>query len=144
MMTDRNRLIELLKQAQDNYCDICAEDLGYKDHEPFENYFADYLLANGVIVPPCKVGDTVWVNYEYYKREPRTYPVKVYAYRFDTKKNNMRICVEGNFKISAYGGNYTHYYNGTFAWNSVGKTVFLTKEEAEKALKEQRKEDEGE
>jgi hypothetical protein len=31
---------------------------------------------------------------------------------------------------------YTHYYNGTFAWNSVGKTVFLTKEEAEKALAE--------
>ena len=23
---------------------------------------ADHLIANGVIVPPCKVGDTVWVD----------------------------------------------------------------------------------
>ena len=57
-MTDRDRLIELLKQAQDKYCDICAEcaEDGYKDHESFEDFFADYLLANGVIVLPCEKG----------------------------------------------------------------------------------------
>ena len=101
-----------------------------------EYFIAEYLLANGVIVPPCKVGDTLWVNWGYCKSKEETRPVKVYALRFDTKKNNMRICVEANFKISSYGGSYTHYYNGTFAWNSVGKTVFLTKEEAEKALED--------
>jgi hypothetical protein len=98
---------------------------------------ADLLLANGVIVPPCKVGDTVWVNWENYgtgKKE--THQASVYALRFDTKKNNMRICVEGNFEVKAYGGRFTHYYNATFAWNSVGKTLFLTREEAEKALAE--------
>ena len=96
---------------------------------------ADHLLANGVIVPPCKVGDTLWIRWSLSQGHKKDiYPVKVYALRFDTKKNNKRICVEGHFKITSYGGSYTHYYNGTFAWESIGKTVFLTKEEAEKAL----------
>ena len=46
-MTDRERLIEL-----------CDTNNGWVDEVPAEK-FADYLLANGVIVPPCKVGDTV-------------------------------------------------------------------------------------
>lgn len=42
MQTDRDRLIELLLKAKVtwNTCGV-----------------ADYLLANGVIVPPCNVGD---------------------------------------------------------------------------------------
>lgn len=47
-MTERERLIELLKH-----------EFGTKVSE----ITADYLLANGVIVPPCKVGDTVyWIE----------------------------------------------------------------------------------
>lgn len=122
----RDRLIELIKGSSQYICDDAA----------LIERIADHLLANGVIVPPCKVGDTLWVNWENYRKSKETRPVKVYALRFDTKKNNMRICVEGNFKFSSYGGSHTHYYNGTFAWGSVGKTVFLTKEEAEKALAE--------
>lgn len=128
----RDRLIELLNEATFG---VNVHTLA--DHLKKETIeaVADHLLANGVIVPPCKVGDTVWVNWERYRGKKETRPVKVYALRFDTKKNSMRICVEGNFEISSYGGSYTHYYNGTFAWNSVGKTVFLTREEAEWALK---------
>jgi hypothetical protein len=127
MIEMRNRLIDLLQE--NSYLDVLND----------EHWLlaAEQLLANGVIVPPCKVGDTLWVRWslsEGHKKD--IYPVKVYALRFDTKKNNMRVCVEGHFKITAYGGGYTHYYNGTFAWNSVGKTVFLTKEEAETALAE--------
>lgn len=109
-----------------------------------EDYGGNCMFYNvpkeQIFVPPCKVGDTLWVRWslsEGHKKD--IYPVKVYALRFDTKKNNMRVCVEGHFKITAYGGSYTHYYNGTFAWNSVGKTVFLTKEEAEKALERSNK-----
>lgn len=54
-MTERERLIELL----------CSAPLGSKTFE--QQYYkstitkiADYLLANGVIVPPCKIGDTVY------------------------------------------------------------------------------------
>ena len=37
--------------------------------------------------------------------------------------------------MDKYDGYYYHYYQGTFSWENVGKTVFLTKEDAEKALK---------
>ena len=137
-MTDRDRLIELHEEAGiewDYYVDECINE-GKVPSKTYDEFHADHLLANGIIVPPCKVGDTVWINYEYSKSIIQTCPVKVYAYRIDTKKNNMRICVEGNIKISTYGGHYIHYYNGTFKWDSVGKTVFLTKEEAEEKLKE--------
>lgn len=133
----RDRLIELLKEAHESwlrYVDDCAFNQMALSFT-FEQMFGDHLIANGVIVPPCKVGDTLWVQWSLSKgRKNNIYPVKVYALRYDTKKNNMRICVEGCFEITAYGGNYTHYYNGTFAWNSVGKSIFLTKEEAEQAL----------
>ena len=43
----RDRLIELLDgRSLDTHCDVAS--------------VADHLLANGVIVPPCKVGDTVY------------------------------------------------------------------------------------
>ena len=42
-MTDRDRLIELISQIQ------------YMGG--LESRLAEHLLANGVIVPPCKVGE---------------------------------------------------------------------------------------
>ena len=50
-MTDRERLIELIKQGNGGY-----------DFNSLER-IADHLLANGVIVPPCNVGDTVYCKY---------------------------------------------------------------------------------
>ena len=41
----RNKLIEILK----------AKPYGYSSYEDF----ADYLLAEGVFVPPCKIGDFI-------------------------------------------------------------------------------------
>ena len=58
-MTERERLIELL----------CSAPLGSKTFE--QQYYkstitkiADYLLANGVIVPPFKIGDDDEIFYE--------------------------------------------------------------------------------
>ena len=49
-MTDRERLIDLMIEA--------------KKTEPetgsFTDYLADYLLEHGVIVLPCKAGDTLY------------------------------------------------------------------------------------
>ena len=61
-MNDRDRLIELIADIQNDFekwCVECAED-GHKDHQPLGEYLADKLLQNGVIVPPCKVGDDIW------------------------------------------------------------------------------------
>ena len=45
-MNSRDRLIELISKVQ------------YMGG--LESKLADYLIENGVIVPPCKVGDTVY------------------------------------------------------------------------------------
>ena len=129
-MTDREKLIKLIRKGVGYYFTESTEP-------PIEEYLADYLLANGVIVPPCKVGDTMWVVWSYTKsQKQKVYPAKVYALRYDDKKNSMRVCVEGTFKMDKYDGYYYRDYRGTFSWQNVGKTVFLTKEEAEKALAE--------
>lgn len=119
----RNSLIELIKQypcmstAEDCYIETIAEDL------------ADYILADGWTKPICSVGDTLWVVYK-----KKVYPVTIYAVRTDNKKNNKRICVEGNFHICEPYGNYTHYYSSTFNISNIGKSIFNTEEEALKSL----------
>ena len=68
-MTERERLIELLKEV--NTMRNMRQGLGE---------CADYLLANGVIVPPCKVGDTVYTNISmqgwYMRKKNRPYKAK--------------------------------------------------------------------
>lgn len=63
----RDRLIELIGQAKYkmDYCGnggrvIRSEMENIVEDELVED-LADYLLENGVIVPPCKVGDMVYV-----------------------------------------------------------------------------------
>lgn len=117
-MTDRDKIKELLKQAQDKYCDICAEcaEDGYKDHESFEDFFADYLLANGVIVPPCKVGDKVWIIHE-----KRIFEIMCIGFYQDPD----------GFYVAVANDEYS-----TVRWKvKYSETLFLTKEEAEAELR---------
>ena len=51
----RDRLIELVKQRLPY-----GVSVGAKFEQRFCEKVADYLLANGVIVPPCKIGDKVY------------------------------------------------------------------------------------
>ena len=95
-MTDREWLIELMQK-----CDIVKIPTS-----KFIEGFADYLLEHGVIVPQCKVGDTV-----YQIDAERVFKSKVKAIVYDTE-------------------------NIAFDERAIGKTVFLTREEAEQALKE--------
>ena len=113
-MTNRERLSSLIKQAeQREQLDFITADIdeaidmsgGTKISCSME-YLADYLLANGVIVLPCKVGDTV-----YQIDAERVFKSKIKAFVYDTE-------------------------NFAFDERAIGKSVFLTREEAEKALKE--------
>lgn len=120
-MVERDRLIELLKQELSIY----DEDI------------ADYLLENGVIVPPCKVGDTVYIKNK---------PVKVSFIHIDNK--DVTCCVEFDCvdcyvcpfyeDVVSWEGEHDCATNGflEFTADDIGKTVFLTREDAEKALKE--------
>ena len=60
----RDRLIELIANYDRTYdCDLCPKDKhgGSCGNE----CLTDYLLANGVIVPPCKVGHTVYYMFKF-------------------------------------------------------------------------------
>ena len=110
-MTERERLIELINQYP---CMSTAEDCFM---ESISADLADYLLANGVIVPPCKVGQKVYYVIE-----------------------SLEEIVEGRIReiIVAEGIFINFTLKGWFSQTShigeIGKTVFLTKEEAEQAL----------
>lgn len=125
-MNDRDRLIGLITNADtyDSYeCKLCTQ----KDTSCIRcgaEKLTDYLLANGVIVTPCKVGDKLFVISQ--MRDKRILPF-VNEYEATSIKLGKRKCVvyhekDGFIKI--------------FKQDDFGKTVFLTKEESERALKE--------
>jgi hypothetical protein len=112
-MTDRERLIELLNGV-----------LSTEDDTPTETV-ADYLLANGVIVPPCKVGDWIW-----YIRNDKVNKAKIEESVYSASKHGY---FSDDWRFHAY--NFSKKEEITFWKDNIGKTVFLTKSQAEEALK---------
>ena len=88
---------------------------------------ADKLLAEGVIVPPCKVGQTVYyvtiIDTEKELNIVESFYGTVQGVGFDGK----------NIWVSAKYTNGLYYHHKS---TDFGKNVFLTREEAEKALAE--------
>ena len=117
-MTEKERLIEILENAED-----CL------DYETM----ADYLLDNGVIVPPCKVGDVVYVR----NREGK--PQKMKFDNVDLRCTCTRedYCGLGTRCMDKESNICQYRFKNDFS--DFGKIVFLTREEAEKALKESEK-----
>lgn len=109
----RDRLIELLKRKSCEYV-LCDGDCGgCKNVEMFDDSIesiADHLLAAGVIVPPCKVGSKI--------------------YMLVTKRSKVCLPPFTFIKVSRLT-----FYNLERVIQDFGKTVFLTREEAEQAMK---------
>ena len=112
---ERKRLIELLNVDMSGCNGDYAEEM------------ADYLLENGVIVPPCKVGDTV---YEFFN---------VIGF-YDINElivENIVIGVTPRkcqiYTKSKYSGSKDIFYEDSF-----GKVLFFSKAEAEYAMKNRR------
>lgn len=118
-MAERERLIELLKKAPYGANAITLSD---KHKDSILGEIADYLLENGVIVSPVQVGATVYCTDSY---RHLIKPLEIIGFEVDYTK---RIC-----KYYCSGGDYTPAW---FNPAEIGKTVFLTREEAENALKE--------
>ena len=95
-MTDRDRLVELLKDTLHEWeCDVSIKTV---------TEIAEHLISNGVIVLPCKVGDTLYCE-------------------------------------SAIKGHITYLKAPDLEWifenrEIFGKEIFLTREGAERALRE--------
>jgi hypothetical protein len=119
-MDAKNRLIELLEEV------IAIQKSSFGPDEPTLETVAGYLLANGVIVPPCRIGDTVWVAN---LTRQRVFPNKVHGiYLAGTSKysNTMRLEHTNQFGEKSYR---------KFTWAQFGKNVFFTEEEAEAKLR---------
>lgn len=105
---------------------------------------ADCLLANGVICPPCKVGDTVYVISESRVKEAEI--DEIHRSRNDAKIFVAFECDEEdcdscpfNAWSQTYCGEWdcdNAYGSAELAEEDFGKTVFLSRELAEKALAE--------
>ena len=90
---------------------------------------ADYLIANGVIVPPCKVGDTVY----YFSR--------AFGAILPYLVENIHIAYlgeKGENCFYTFEANYNHENelldSIDFEYDDIGKIIFLTREEVERAL----------
>ncbi len=105
----KDRLIDLLiKWGNEGNDGVMAESV------------ADHLLKNGVIVPPCNIGDVVYRIVD--DIEPHI-----------TKDYVARIVNYGTeWAVVLISDRYIPF-------SDFGKTVFLTKEEAEQALKERKR-----
>lgn len=79
---------------------------------------ADYLLENGVEVLPCKLGDTLYDISEFIFGDDAE------AEMYELKADEITVCKDYFIIDSCEVG-----------FGDIGKTVFLTREEAEKALK---------
>ena len=115
----RDRLIEII-----NNC--AKQPIMIEGLEDWADDIADYLLANGVIVPPCRVGDPVWL----------VYTPKWPANPADKGKWFM---IEDGVQRLIYGakGLSIETWNmGTIPGSKIGVKLFFTKKQAEKALAE--------
>ena len=114
----RDRLIELLNKAQ-----LKSDDnFGMTNSEQM----ADFLLENGVIVPPVYVGGTV-------------YEIRRKVVSPSGRETNCGICTNSFLKHCINIGSELYVKGKPYVKSDfyrLGKTVFLTREEAEKALKE--------
>ena len=121
-MSEKERLIELIGDFDDDaaLCDIC-DRLPADCEGCTREQLAEFLIENGVIVLPCKVGDVLYIA--------------------DKALNIIRMEKTRTFFIGhpSHNGNMPHLAMirtniHDIPIDNVGKTVFLTQEAAEKAL----------
>ena len=76
---------------------------------------------------PCNVGDKVWDN-DF--GHPESYEIKAFSYGYCDSYVEPDI----EDQIIFYYENYSGSITGAFPMSEIGKTIFLTNEEAEKKL----------
>ena len=119
----RERLVELLNEAKRRIKNL---DTSYPDYDEA----VDYLIAKNVVVLPCKVGDNVF--FLHYGEICEATVVNV-EYNYYT---NPQEWVTVEYRSEAIGTNrYKTRIDLMF-----GKTVFLSRAEAENVLNERKNE----
>jgi hypothetical protein len=120
------------------FCDNCPTGTAYcRTMKKMIRKLAAYedLEEQGLLVRlPCKVGDMVWDNDFGY---PESYEIKAFSYGYCDSYVEPDI----EDQIIFYYENYIGSITGAFPMSEIGKTVFLTREEAEKKLEEMKKDE---
>ena len=124
--SERKRLVELIEKQREECkvanCGLCGL-AGFGKYPECQNKrLADILLANGVIVPPVKVGDKVYFLYE----------KKV----FNLTIEKLVIKEDGMFLVDKS-------FNDWYSTKELGETLYLSEAEAEKMLKGEGKSEES-
>ena len=113
---ERERLIKLIREAIKNH-EITIENYVI----PTSDYISDYLLKNGVVVLPYKVGTPLYFLSGDLK-ECEIIESSTWSYIIDSFG---LITIEETLHELSYKNNYEYIF---------GTTVFSTRKEAEKAL----------
>lgn len=122
-MTQIKKLVELINEADSNYnFELSVGKLP----KPRVEYEAEFLLENGVIVPPCKVGD-------------KFYYLAQYAVNGEIK-NDFKVFEEVVYSIEEFENDLIIYDERGISYGA--DCIFSTKEEAEEKLKEWNEKDE--
>lgn len=115
--------------------EIATRLAAYEDTGLESEQCAKYAQAEKegrLMVLPCKVGDTVYTNIDmsgwYMRSKKRLYSAKVVFIGLNADDGMGG----GLINVKYDKGDYMNH----FCFSDFGKTVFLTREEAEKALKE--------
>lgn len=117
-MTQKERLFDLIQCYSPTFDDL-AEDM------------ADFLIGCGVIVPPCKVGDVVFFVAGYETKDCRLIHKVIELQVCDVSMSNDGEIWLDTVEIMGEGTNDKMLNTLDF-----GIDAFLTREEAEQALKE--------
>lgn len=124
----RERLLKLIK-----HCTSCEE---CRDED-----LADHLLANGVIVPPCKPGDKVYVLDDLVDSELCEDCEHYFLGGFGDPSECGKTIAGQRRKECITIEEHTVTLKNIYFWldfNCFGRTVFFTQKDAEKAIKERK------
>ena len=125
------RLTERMENVPDGESDVWVKQ---HDYISAARKLAEYedLEEQGLLVRlPCKVGDMVWDNDFGY---PESYEINAYSYGYCDSYVESGVGIED--EIIFYYENSIGSITGAFPMSEIGKTVFLTREEAKKKLEE--------
>lgn len=114
-MTNKERIAEILKAYTKKH-NISASSVILEE-------YAEELVKQGAILPPCKVGDKVW---DLHQRYNGTFVIQEGKISMLTQKADKSWHLRITVNSSVWG----------FTPNEIGTRYFLTKEEAEEKLKE--------
>lgn len=124
-MSEKEKMMVLLQNVPANADGIIGVDV-----------IADHILADGWIRPPCKVGQTVYVLAKTAstdnKRSSFVILEGIAVSREERLNDRTRWMLEIN--ISEYPGGKAYVKPISVSEEEFGNTVFLSREEAEKAL----------